>query len=70
MPLSERAMEIARRQADGDMKLLAKLRSMGRVRRDDSPDTAFTRRVEAETASLRPGMDTIRPNKKKARKKR
>lgn len=64
--ISPEAMAIAERHAAEDLALLARLQEQGLVKRV-GPENALTRRVDRLRV---PGMDTIRPNKKRQKAKR
>lgn len=76
MSLSPEAQAIAERRAREDRDLLAWLRKEGKVLRRDGAFEAnhtevarpFVADIERRARALRPGMDTIRPNRKKTKK--
>lgn len=76
--ISPEAQAIAERHAAEDRDLLARLVASKRAQRRDGeyelrhPDVArpFVRDIERRVLAQRPGMDTIRPRKKKPKKRR
>lgn len=77
MNLPPEAQAIAERHAAEDRDLLARLRKEGKVQRRDGefelrhPEVArpFVKDIERRVAAMRPGADTIRPNRKKQAKR-
>lgn len=65
--ISPEAQAIAERHAAEDRDTLARLVKAGVVKRT-GPANAFTRDIDRRVAALAPGMDTIRPRKKKGRR--
>lgn len=63
--ISPEARALAERHAAEDLALLARLQDQGLVKRV-GPENALTRRVDRLRVV---GLDTIRPNKKKRRKR-
>ena len=66
--ISPEAQAIAERHAAEDRDILARLVKEGHVRRD-GPANALTRDIDRRVAALAPGMDTIRPKRKKGKRR-
>lgn len=62
------AQAIAERHAAEDRALLARLAAEGKVRRV-GPANELTRDIDRRLAATRPGMDTIRPKRKKGKRR-
>lgn len=76
--LAPEVQALAERRAAEDRDLLARLVASRKVQRRDGeyearhPEVArpFVRDIEARVRASRPGMDTIRPNPKRRKKRR